>query len=209
MISRSFCWTIMKGNDQKVGFRDLKCRNGAQNRNLHKKLSKTGPVENFLLWSKSTVNNLVKVNGQRLTCADVAVWHHLRAYVAVHEAEQALGAHEARGRTWGLVREAHGRAWETLTARGAHAREAETSGSAWGHVWCSFWPFLVGFCLGLVVLSLYAFAFTIGWAERWYPRAVGTVGVMAMTRFCQWLLDEGDGSRRTPEMSIGIRKSEE
>ena len=158
---------------------------------------------------RSTVNNLVKVNGQRLTCADVAVWHHLRAYVAVHEAEQALGAHEARGRTWGLAREAHGRAWETLTARGAHAREAETSGSAWGHVWCSFWPFLVGFCLGLVVLSLYAFAFTIGWAERWYPRAVGTVGVMAMTRFCQWLLDEGDGSRRTPEMSIGIRKSEE
>ena len=157
---------------------------------------------------RSTVNNLVKVNGQRLTCADVAVWHHLRAYVAVHEAEQALGAHEARGRTWGLAREAHGRAWETLTARGAHAREAETSGSAWGHVWCSFWPFLVGFCSGLAVLSLYAFAFTIGWTERWYPRAVGTVGVMAMTRFCQWLLDEGDGSRRMPKMSIGIRKSE-
>ena len=54
-------------NDQKVGFRDLKCRNGAQNQNLCGKLSKTGPVEIFLLWSKSTVNNLVKVNGQRLT----------------------------------------------------------------------------------------------------------------------------------------------
>ena len=37
----------MKENDQKVRFRDLKCRNGAQNRNLHKKLSKTSLVENF------------------------------------------------------------------------------------------------------------------------------------------------------------------
>ena len=60
-------------NDQKVGFGDLKCRNGAQNRNLCEKLSKTGPLENFLLWSKSTVNNLVKINGQRLTCANVAM----------------------------------------------------------------------------------------------------------------------------------------
>ena len=60
-------------NDQKVGFRDLKCRNGAQNRNLREKLSKISPVENFLLWSKSTINDLVKVNSQWLTCADVAV----------------------------------------------------------------------------------------------------------------------------------------
>ena len=60
-------------NDQKVEFRDFKCRNGAQNRNLCEKISKTGSVEIFLLWSKSTVNNLVKVNDQRLTCADVAV----------------------------------------------------------------------------------------------------------------------------------------
>ena len=43
-------------NDQKVGFRDLKCRNGAQNRNLREKLGKTGPVENFCQQSKSTVN---------------------------------------------------------------------------------------------------------------------------------------------------------
>ena len=56
-------------NNQKVGFRDLKCRNGAQNRNLRKKLSKTGAVEIFLLWSKSTVNG----QSQRLTCANVAV----------------------------------------------------------------------------------------------------------------------------------------
>ena len=34
-------------NAQKMGFRDLKCRNGAQNRNLREKLSKTCPVEKF------------------------------------------------------------------------------------------------------------------------------------------------------------------
>ena len=34
-------------NDQKLRFRDLKCRNGAQNRNIREKLSKTGPVEKF------------------------------------------------------------------------------------------------------------------------------------------------------------------
>ena len=43
-------------NDPKMGFRDLKCRNGAQNRNLREKLSKIGLVEKFWLWSKSTVN---------------------------------------------------------------------------------------------------------------------------------------------------------
>ena len=56
-------------NDQKMKFRDLKCRNGAQNRNLREILSKTGPVENFLLWSESTVNG----QSQRMTCADMAV----------------------------------------------------------------------------------------------------------------------------------------
>ena len=40
-------------NDQKLGFRDLKCRNEAQNWNLREKLSKTSPVEKFWLWSKS------------------------------------------------------------------------------------------------------------------------------------------------------------
>ena len=34
-------------NDQKVGFRDFKCKNKAQNWNLCKKLSKVGPVEKF------------------------------------------------------------------------------------------------------------------------------------------------------------------
>ena len=33
-------------------FWSLKCRNGAQNRNLRKKLSKIGPFGNFDFWSK-------------------------------------------------------------------------------------------------------------------------------------------------------------
>ena len=74
-------------------FRDLKCRNGAQNRNLREKLSKTGPVENFWLWSKSTVN------GWRGSVTSP------RAYVAGREAQHARGA---RGTG----------AWQILAARG-------------------------------------------------------------------------------------------
>ena len=82
-------------NDQKMGFRDLKCRNGAQNRNLREKLSKTGPVEKFWLWSKSTVND----QSQRST--DDVCWHGSvtspRAHVAGREAQQTRGA---RGWAW-------------------------------------------------------------------------------------------------------------
>ena len=58
----------------------------------------------------------------------------------------------------GLACEVRGRVRETQTAR---ARKAKTLGGACGRVSGSFWPFLVGFCLGLAVLSLYAFAFAI------------------------------------------------
>ena len=59
----------------------------------------------------------------------------------------------------GLACEARGRVRETQTAR---ACKAKTSGGACGCVSGSFWPFLVGFCSGLAVLLLYAFAFAIG-----------------------------------------------
>ena len=62
----------------------------------------------------------------------------------------------------GLARVAHGCVRETLTVHGARACKAETSGGACGRVSGIFWPFLVGFCSGLAVLSLYTFAFTIG-----------------------------------------------
>ena len=70
-----------------------------------------------------------------------------------------------------------------MAARGARAREAETSIGAWGRVCGGFWPFLVGFCSGLSVLSLNAFALVVGRAERRDPRVAGTVGVTAVTRF--------------------------
>ena len=114
-----------------------------------------------------------------------------------------------RNRRMWLAREAHERHWRRVAARGARAREVKTSAGTWRHVWCSFWPFLVGFCSGLTVLYLYAFALAVGVAERWYPRVARTVGVTAVTRFWQWLLDGGEGSGRTPEMSTGTRKSEE
>ena len=158
------------------------------------KLSKTGPVENFWLWSKSTVN------GWRGSVTSP------RAYVAGREAQQARGA---RGRAWDWrVR----RVVDTGSARRrvvARAREAGTSTSMWRSVWCSFWPFSVGFCSGLAVLSSYAFSLAVEWAERWYLRVAGTVGGTAVARFWQWLLDEGEGSERTPKISTETRKSEE
>ena len=54
-------------NDQKVRFKDLKCRNGAQNRNLHKEMRKIGPIEIFLLWLKSTVNGQRSGQSQQST----------------------------------------------------------------------------------------------------------------------------------------------
>ena len=133
----------------------------------------------------------------------MVVWCHPKAYVAVREAEQAHGS------TWGAWELARGSVWEILTACGVHACEAETAVGAWRCVWCGFWPFLVGFCSGLTVLSLYAFALAVEWAERWYSRVAGIMGVTAVIRFWQWLLDEGEGNGRTPEMSTGTRKSEE
>ena len=142
-----------------MGIRDLKCRNGAQYRNLREKLSKTGPVENFLLRSKSTVNI------QRMTCAVVAMWWHLKAYVVGREAQQARGVRGARGWAWELAREARGEYWRRVATREARAREAETLAGTWRRVWCSFWLFLVGFCSGLVVLSFYSFSMVVEWAD--------------------------------------------
>ena len=142
---------------------------------------------------------MVKVNGQRMTYADVAVWRHLRAYVAEREAQQA--------------RDAHGWAWDLRVRRVelvlARQKLQPTRGGACDAVSGRSW---LGFCSGLAVLSFYAFSLTVEWAKRWYPRVASTVGVTAVARFWQWLLDEGKGSGRTPEMSemsVGTRKSEE
>ena len=139
---------------------------------------------------------MVKVNGQSQRSTDDVCWRGSvmspRAYVAGSEAQQARGAREWAW-DWRVRRMAYtDGAWQRMAAR---AHEAKTSAGAWRRVWYSFWPFLVGFCSGLAVLSFYAFSLTMG--------------VTAVARFWQWLLDEGEGSGRTPEMSIGTRKSEE
>ena len=68
-----------KENDQKMRFRDLKCRKRAQHRNLREKLSKAGPVEKFWLWSKSMVNGQQRskstVNNAQLSRG---AWEHVR-----------------------------------------------------------------------------------------------------------------------------------
>ena len=152
----------------------------------------------------------VKVNdhSQRST-DDVAVWRHLglmwqeekRSRRVWRVSESVL---VRRGRVAGTDG-----AWRHVVASGARAREAETSGGAWRRVWCSFWPFLVGFCSGLAVLSFYACCLAVECIERWYPSVAGTVGVTAVARFWQWRLDEGEGSGRKLEMSTGTRKSKE
>ena len=141
----------------------------------------------------------IRVNGQQMMCADVAAWCHLGLTWQAEKRSRRVGhVGLARGGVWG--------AWQILAAR---AREAETSAGTWRHVWCSFWPFLVEFCSGLVVPSFYAFSLAVECAEHWYPSVAGTVGVTAVARFWQWRLDESEGSGRTPEMSTGTRKSEE
>ena len=98
-------------NNQKVGFRDLKCKNGAQNRNLHKKLSKTGAVENFWLWSKSTVNDWRVLTWQ----CDVTLrlmWQYVKRSCRVW----ACGEHVEAvcPGAWG-IRMGRGGAWSTCS----------------------------------------------------------------------------------------------
>ena len=147
-----------------------------------------------------------KVNSHSQRSTDDVCWRGSvtspRADVAGREVQQAHVAREwAWTGAWG--------AWQVPTARGAHAREAETSASEWRRVWCSFWPFLVGFCSRLAILSFYACSLAVECTERWYPSIASTVAVTAVARFWQWRLDEGKGSGRTPEMSTGTRKPEE
>ena len=153
---------------------------------------------------------MVKVNGHSQRSTDDVCWcgsvTSPRAYVAWSEARGARGAHEW---VWDWRVGVCGWYWRRVAAGGSRAREAETSTGAWRFVWCSFWPFLVGFCSRLAILSFYAFSLAVECAERLYPSVAGTVGVIAMAHFWQWLLDEGKGSGRAPEMSTGTRKSEE
>ena len=173
---------------------------------MQKRISKSESTrkieQNRSCWKFLT---MVKVNGQRMMCVDVAVWRHLGLTWQEEKRSRRVWRVSERG----LAREARGRYRRRVAARWARAREAETSAVAWRRVWCSFWPFLVRFCSGLAVLSFYAFSLAVECAKRWYLSVAGTVGVTVVACFWQWRLDEGEGSGRTPEMSTGTRKSEE
>ena len=121
----------------------------------------------------------VRVNSQRMTCADVAVWHHLGLTWQEEKQQQVRVAHEWEWTgAWG--------ARQVVTARGARAREAETSAGAWRRVWCSFWPFLIGFCSGWAVLSFYACSLAVECTERWYPN------VTVLWAWQRWLASDSD-----------------
>ena len=208
MISRSLCWAIMKKMTKKWDLETSNAETEPKIRIYAKNWARQALLKNFDL-VKVNGQRSSQVNGQRMTCADMAVWRHSRADMAVRETEQERGARVSACRREEVVCPGACGTWGILTARGARAHEAETSDGAWRCVWGVFWPFLVGFCSGLCVLSLNAYALIVGWAEQWDPRVAGTMGMTAVTRFWQWLLDKGEGSGRTPEMSTGTRKSEE
>ena len=158
--------------------------------------------------SKSTINDqsqrsTVRVNGQRMTCVDVAVWHHLWLTWQEEKQQQARVARE-----WEWVVGA----WQVLTTR-----DGAWSTCSWGRnfswrVEARVMQFLA--VLGWVLLGMCCSVFLCLFFGSWMHRMLiseccSIVSVTTVARFWQWRLDEGEGSERTPEMSTGIRKSEE
>ena len=150
----------------------------------------------------------VRVNGQLMTCADVAVWRHLGLTWQEEKQQQARVAREWEWTgAWGHVRRVAGTdgAWRCVErvlvrqklqpARGARVMQ-----------------FLA--VLGWVLLGIGFFVFLCLFFGSWMHRKLiseccSTVGVTAVAHFWQWWLDEGEGSGRMPEMSTETRKSEE
>ena len=178
MISRSFCWAIMKKMTKKWNLETSNVETELKIGIYAKNWARQVLLKNF---------NLVKVNGQQSTIWSKSTVNEWR--VLTWQCDVTLGLmwqYVKRSRRVGRVEvvcpSAWG-AWEIQTAHRTRAREAETSAGVWGHVWGGFWPFLVGFFSGLAVLSLYAFALIVGWAKWWDPRVAGTVSVTTVTCF--------------------------
>ena len=122
MISRSFCWSIMKKMTKKWDLEtsnvETKLKIGIYAKNWVKQVL----LKNFNYGQsqRSTVRvngqsqrseSMVKVNGQQMTCADVVVWHHLRLTWQEAKRSRHVGRMSERGTgAWG--------AWQILTARG-------------------------------------------------------------------------------------------
>ena len=104
------------------------------------------------------------INGQNQRLTDDMCWRGsvTSPYGLRGRTRSTAGAWStwARGRAWTDTWGAWG-SWWILTARGGM-----WSMCSWGknfsrRMWCSFWPFLVGFCSGLAVLSFYAFSLAV------------------------------------------------
>ena len=155
-----------------------------------------------------SLRSTVRVNGQRMMCADMAVWRHLgltwqeesNSRRVWHVSESGL----AHGGTWG--------AWQVLAVCGG-----AWSACSWGRnfsrrVQACVMQFLA--VLGWVLLGIGCSVFLCLFFGSWMHRMLiseccSTVGVTAVARFWQWRLDEGEGSGRSSEMSTETRKSEE
>ena len=168
-----------------MGFRDLKCRNRAQNRNLREKLSKTGPVEKFWLWSKSTVN------GQSQRSTDDVCWRGSvtspRADVAGREA--AAGGWSTWTGAWG--------AWQVPVARGG-----AWSAWSWGrnfsrHVEARVMQFLA--VLGWVLLGIGCSVFLCLFFGSWMHRTL----ISGCCRYCR-----RDGGGSLLIMTTGWRRGQ-
>ena len=95
MISRSFCWAIMKKITKKW---DLETSNaetelkiGIYAKNWAKQ------VQLKIFYFGQSQRSTVRVNSQRLTCADVAVWHHLGLTWQKEKQQQCVWCVSARG----------------------------------------------------------------------------------------------------------------
>ena len=116
MISRSFCWAIMKKMTKKW---DLETSNaetefkiGIYTKNWAKQVSLK--IFDYGQSQRSTV----RVNGQRMTCANVAVWRHLGLTWQAAKRSRRVGC-VWRVRSVGLARRGAWRARQILAARGS------------------------------------------------------------------------------------------
>ena len=182
-------------------FRDLKCRNKAQNRNQREKLSKTGPVEKFWLWSKSTVNGLikVKVNGQQ---SSQSQWLGQQLRMLTRQCDVTLRLmwqYVKRSRRVGRVKAREGSvpsAWvacERWMARGSVWRHVErvlmrqklqtTHGGACEVVSGSS---LLGFARDRKICQSVPWLWQFNQQNWQNPGVLGAVGMTAVTRFWQY-----------------------
>ena len=165
MISHSFYWAIMKKMTKKWDLETLNAEMEPKIGIYAKNWARQVLLKNFDFGQsqRSTVN--VNSQSQRSTddVYDVAVWHHLGLTWQEEKQQQVRVAHECAWAGACGAREKRGRYQRHVAAR---AREAETSAGAWRRVWCSFWPFLVGFCSGLAVLSFYACSLAVECTEH-------------------------------------------